>query len=261
MGLRRLCTALGGLALLAAFFVVTAAAAPAATTTANIAMTQRVEHAKLVGHSTFKASPTNLTEGEVKGGAPAAFTDDLNLVRSMAGGAGPASASFPKAAASVKASEASGSSSSQLQEGAAQSVKGLNAFQLASTHGFVVEPPDQGLCAGNGFVVEMVNLNLQVFNADLTAASGPMVLETFFNETLAFGAGGGDVTIQGDPRCYWDANTHRWFLSQLVLDLSNNTSRFDLAVSTTSDPLGSFNLYSLDNTDNGRQPRCDLHLH
>jgi hypothetical protein len=253
----RLCTGLGGLALIASLLVVTAAGTPAATTASsvtNILKSQRVEHAKLVGHSAYKPSATNLAEGVLRSGAPAAFTDDLNLVRSLTGATGPGTApgssSFPKAAAKGSVPQESSGSSNDSQDGAVQTAKGLNAHDLAVTHGFIAEPPDQGLCAGNGFVVEMVNLNLQVFNANLEALSGPMVLETFFNEGIAFGAAGGDVTIQGDPRCYWDANTQRWFLSNLVLDLSTNTAWFDIAVSTTSNPLGDFNVYSLDNTDN-----------
>ncbi|MGH7761738.1 MAG: hypothetical protein ACREOY_10050, partial [Candidatus Dormibacteraceae bacterium] len=218
---------------------------------------QRLEHASKVGHTAYKPSAANLTEGVLKSGAPAAFTDDLNLVRGQTGAAGPGttagSTSFPQNAARGSAPNETSGSTNESNDAAVQTAKGLNAFTLAATHGFVVEPPDQGLCAGNGYVVEMVNLNLQVFSDNLTALQAPMVLETFFNEVLAFAAG--DVTIQGDPRCYWDANTHRWFLSQLVLDLTHNTSRFDLAVSTTSSPLGDFNLYSLDNTDNSN-PGC-----
>ncbi len=257
MRLTRLFTGLGGLALIASLFVVTAAGTPAATTTAgvaNILKSQRIEKAKLVGHTAYKPSATNLTEGTLRSGAPAAFTDDLNLVRSLTGAQGPGttpgSVSFPQGAAKGSVPHESSNSSNDSQDGAVQTAKGLNAHDLAVTHGFAVEPPDQGLCAGNGFVVEMVNLNLQVFNPNLEPLSGPMVLETFFGETVAFGFGGADVTIQGDPRCYWDANTQRWFLSNLVLDLSTNTAWFDIAVSATSSPLGGFNLYSLDNTDN-----------
>ncbi|MDQ2944074.1 MAG: hypothetical protein M3R21_10460, partial [Candidatus Dormibacteraeota bacterium] len=47
-----------------------------------------------------------------------------------------------------------------------------------------------------------------------------------------------------------DANTQRWFVSQLFLNLDKNTARFDLAVSTTSSPLGDYNVYLVDNTDN-----------
>jgi hypothetical protein len=258
MRVKRLITAFGGLALVAGLFVFTAAGTAAATSTASISKSH-LAHASKVGQTAYKPSAANLTEGVLKSGAPAAFTDDLNLVRAMTGAAGPGttsgSATFPQNAARGSAPSETGGSNNESNDAAVQTAKGLNAFNLAATHGFVAEPPDQGLCAGNGFVVEMVNLNLQVFNDNLTALEAPMVLETFFNETLAFGAGGADVTIQGDPRCYWDANTHRWFLSQLVLDLSNNTSRFDLAVSTTSNPLGDFNLYTLSNTDNAN-PGC-----
>jgi hypothetical protein len=259
MRLKRLFTAFGGLALVAGLFVFTAAGTSAATTTTNISKSQRLEHASKVGHTAYKPSAANLSEGMLKSGAPAAFTDDLNLVRAQTGAMGPGttagSTSFPQNAARGSAPNETAGSTGESKDAAVQTAKGLNAFTLAATHGFVAEPPDQGLCAGNGYVVEMVNLNLQVFNANLTALQAPMVLETFFNEGLAFGAAGPPVTIQGDPRCYWDANTQRWFLSQLVLDLSNNTSRFDLAVSTTPSPLGDFNLYTLDNTDNSN-PGC-----
>ncbi len=248
MRLRRLGTTLTGIVVLVGLFVVTAAATPAATSSANIAKGQRIGHAVLVGHTAFASSPTNLAEGNTKSGAPAAFTDDPALVRSMTG-SGQVSSGFPQNAASASAG-GSTSASTDAQDGVAQSVKGLNAHDLAITHGFVAEPPDQGLCAGNGFVIEMTNLNLKIFDANLNAVSGPMVLETFFGDGLAFGASGGDVTIQGDPRCYWDAGTHRWFLSQLVLDLSNNTGQFQIAVSTTSNPSGTYNLYALDDTDN-----------
>jgi hypothetical protein len=104
-------------------------------------------------------------------------------------------------------------------------------------------------------VIEMVNLNLQVFNANLTAVSGPIVLETFFGQPLAFGVQGGDVLVQGDPRCYYDAGSNRWFLTQLVIDLTTGTSIFQVAVSHSGNPLGNYNIYELDNTDKGN-PGC-----
>ncbi|HYM96577.1 MAG TPA: hypothetical protein VET26_04700, partial [Candidatus Sulfotelmatobacter sp.] len=210
-------------------------------------------HVALVGHTAFKAGPTGLTEGNLPGGAPAAFTDDPNLVRSVVGGG--AASSFPQNSAATTPVGTGTQQSGDARGGVAKSIKGLNAFDLAATHGFVVEPPDQGLCAGNGFVIEMVNLNLKVFDANLNALSGPVVLETFFGDGLAFGVGGSDGTIQGDPRCYWDAGTQRWFLSQLVVDLSTNSANFQIAVSTSSNPLGSYNLYSMDTTDTSN-PGC-----
>src|SRR5438132_3715277 len=45
--------------------------------------------------------------------------------------------------------------------------EGLNHYQQRFSRGgnqFSVEPPDQGMCAGNGYVVEAVNQVLNVFN-------------------------------------------------------------------------------------------------
>ena len=47
--------------------------------------------------------------------------------------------------------------------------EGLNFYQQRYSHGgnqFSVEPPDQGMCVGNGYVLEAVNDVLNVFNAD-----------------------------------------------------------------------------------------------
>ena len=48
------------------------------------------------------------------------------------------------------------------------SFEGLNFFQQRFARGgnqFSVEPPDQGLCVGNGYIVEAVNDVLNVYNA------------------------------------------------------------------------------------------------
>ena len=229
------------------------AAPTAASSGSSSVQAQHLGKAKLVGHSTVTAGATNLVEGNTASGAPAAFTDDPALVRSTLAGSRVAGG-FSRSAASKVLSAAS-HQSGDAQEGAATSIKGLNAHDLAVTHGFVAEPPDQGLCANSSNVIEMTNLNLKVYNSNLEALTGPVVLETFFGDNIAFGVAGGDVTIQGDPRCIWDAGSGRWYLSQLLLDLNNSTSAFQVAVSTTSNPLGTYNLYSLDNTDS-ENPNC-----
>jgi hypothetical protein len=239
----KLLTGLASASLLSGLFVMTAVAAvPAAAATT----TQRLEQATLVGSTVFKPSAANLTVGLTSAGVPAAYTDDSFRTNDNHANANINAVSGPAAAAlTPKVSAAADPSTGDVQ-----SVKGLNAFSQGTTHGFDVEPPDQGLCAGNGYVIEMVNLVLQVYNANLHPVSGPEALETFFGQPLAFGFAGGDITVQGDPRCYWDQATHRWFLSQLDLDETAGTSQFMLAVSQTSSPVGGFNLYSLDNTDN-----------
>src|SRR5262249_54975448 len=68
------------------------------------------------------------------------------------------------------------------------SFAGLNFNQQRFANGgnqFSVEPPDQGMCAGNGFVVESVNDVLRVFHTDGTAATGVMDLNTFYGYPAA----------------------------------------------------------------------------
>ena len=54
--------------------------------------------------------------------------------------------------------------------------EGLNHYQQRYSRGgnqFSVEPPDQGMCVGNGYVVEAVNDVLNVFDAATGASALP----------------------------------------------------------------------------------------
>jgi hypothetical protein len=149
--------------------------------------------------------------------------------------------------------------------GAAKGVKGTNSYDQEVAHGaysYDVEPPDQGLCAGNGWIIDPVNMAVRMYNEGTLAQSGTaMALEDIFGETYAFGFNGGDNQVEGDVRCYWDQDTSRWFMSQLVLDLSNGTTEnptgtdrgyFEVAVSSSSNPSTSeWAVYKFDVTDDG----------
>jgi hypothetical protein len=218
-----------------------AATASAASTTAPAAANpgqSHTDHARFERVTTFQSSPAAGSSSSAFFSTDARMNSDLP----KDGMPGPAAGSVPTATATQ--TETSGGSQ-------ATSAFGLNAADLSRTHGFVVEPPDQGLCAGNGYVLEAVNLNLKVFTqANFSGVGQTMALETFFGLPLAFGVTPGtDFTIQGDPKCYFDPATQRWFISQLDLDFSNNTSHIFLAVSHSSNPTGSYNIYSIDNTD------------
>jgi hypothetical protein len=156
--------------------------------------------------------------------------------------------------------------------------EGLNHYQQRYARGgnqFSVEPPDQGLCVGNGYVVEAVNDVLNVFNTsgqsvlpDNTAANvvggfprdvnHAVDLNSFFGYAPAInrttGIRGQFVT---DPSCLYDAATQRFFLVVLTLEVNPTTGAFttqnhiDIAVSQTSDPTGSWNIYRLDVTNDG----------
>ena len=100
-------------------------------------------------------------------------------------------------------------------KGGATSVKGLNAVDSAehtTNPNNNVEPPDQGLCAGNGSVVETNNIGeVLVFNTALKRQSAPISLDTIMGLTgLGWSSG-------GDPSCLYDsANGGHWFFTEIV---------------------------------------------
>jgi hypothetical protein len=160
--------------------------------------------------------------------------------------------------------------------------EGLNHYQQRYSRGgnqFSVEPPDQGLCAGNGYVVEVVNDVFNVYSAatgrsllpDNTATNivagfprnvdNAVDLNSFYGYAPAInrttGVRGEFVT---DPSCMFDAQTQRFFVVSLTLDPQVNgpcqgvfscTNHLDLAVSQTSDPTGGWNIYRMDVTNDG----------
>jgi hypothetical protein len=155
--------------------------------------------------------------------------------------------------------------------------EGLNLFQQRYARGgnqFTVEPPDQGMCAGNGYVVEAVNDVLNVYDTagnsvlpDNTATNivagfptdvGHAVdLNSFYGYPPAVnrstGVRGQFVT---DPSCLYDAATQRFFVVVLTLEARPNGSftgvnHLDVAVSNTANPTGAWNVYRLDVTNDG----------
>jgi len=144
---------------------------------------------------------------------------------------------------------------------------GLNLHDQRYANGgnqFSVEPPDQGLCAGNGFVMESVNDVLAIYDNGGNKLVGPVDLNTFYGYPAAInrgtGAYGPEIT---DPSCYYDAQTQRWFQVVLTIDRVGTTSflagtnHLDIAVSTTSNPTGSWNIYRLPVQNNGTQGTPD----
>ncbi|HKC19395.1 MAG TPA: hypothetical protein VKE27_07145, partial [Candidatus Dormibacteraeota bacterium] len=228
----------------------TPASASSASSATGLGPGQTLGKAQLVHQSKPANGRTDLRVGD---SSTSAITDDPVLDRALAGVPQNVNAEFPRNSASSTKSSSTGNAT--VQQGTAKSVKGLNAFDLGKTHGFGVEPPDQGLCANDSFIVEMTNLNIKVFNSDLSAASGPIVLETFFGDPIDGPQRNGSFLVEGDPRCVWDPGTQRWFLSQLVIDIVRGTSVFQVAASTSADPMGTFNIYTFDNTDRSN-PGC-----
>jgi hypothetical protein len=147
------------------------------------------------------------------------------------------------------------------------SMDGLNLFNQRFANGgnqFTVEPPDQALCAGNGYVLESVNDVLRVYDANGTAVVGVTDLNTFYGYPAAINRSnlhfGPSIT---DPVCLFDAQTQRWFHVVLTLDRVgtssnlNGNNHFDIAVSNTASPLGSWTIYSVPAQNNGSQGTPD----
>jgi hypothetical protein len=162
--------------------------------------------------------------------------------------------------------------------------EGLNHYQQRYTRGgnqFSLEPPDQGLCVGNGYVVEVVN---DVFNVYSPATGASLLpdntatnvvsgfprnvnhavdLNSFFgyapavNRSVASGQPNHYGPFVTDPSCLYDIATQRFFLVVLTLEVNSTTGGFthpnhlDLAVSQTSDPTGGWNIYRIDVTNDG----------
>jgi len=80
--------------------------------------------------------------------------------------------------------------------GGAASVKGINAVDSATHTANIfkdVEPPDQGLCAGNGSVVEANNIGeILIFNQALKRASPVISLDRVMGLTKLHWSSGGD---------------------------------------------------------------------
>jgi hypothetical protein len=157
--------------------------------------------------------------------------------------------------------------------------EGLNHYQQRFARGgnqFSLEPPDQGLCVGNGYVVEAVNDVLNIFNTsgqsvlpDNTATnivSGfprnvnhAVDLNSFYGYAPAIDRAHGNVRGQfvTDPSCLYDAATQRFFVVVLTLEVVPTTGAFttvnhlDIAVSQTSNPTSSWNIYRTDVTNDG----------
>ena len=121
---------------------------------------------------------------------------------------------------------------------------------------FSLEPPDQGLCVGNGFVLETINDVLAVYKANGTMVAGPTALNAFLGYAPSIDRTnhvyGPFVT---DPKCYFDAGTQRWYHTDLTLDVNpttgadTGTTHVDIAVSQTSDPTGAWTVFHLDTTN------------
>jgi hypothetical protein len=140
-----------------------------------------------------------------------------------------------------------------------------------SGNSFSLEPPDQGLCVGNGMVVEAVNNVFSIYTTGGQKVSGTESFAPFFNNgapeivrhpdgTATFGP------FMSDPKCYYDPDLGRFFMTELQLGLDPDTGDFtgdsfeDIAVSKTSTPTtnaADWFLYRINVRNDGTQGTPD----
>jgi hypothetical protein len=111
---------------------------------------------------------------------------------------------------------------------------------------------------GQGDIVESVNLAVRVYSTDGTPLTPAVPLNQFVGaapETVGGNAPFGPFL--SDPKCYYDPDTGRWFLTVLAIALDPTTAAFGssawqyVAVSDTSDPAASWSIYSFSTIDDG----------
>ena len=129
---------------------------------------------------------------------------------------------------------------------------------------FSLEPPDQGLCVGNGFVLETVNTALSIYSTSGTLLKPATALSQFFQLTPEIIRGVNPVfgDFTSDPRCLFDAASNRWFLTLLQIGVNPKSGAFVaqssllVAVSQTGDPTGAWNISRVDTTNHGGTCPC-----
>ena len=176
----------------------------------------------------------------------------------------------PSAAGSAAAAAASGLAVPNVTptavvttSGATSSFSGLNLYQeryvASAGNQFTVTPPDQGLCVGNGFVMESLNDVVRVWTTGGRPLTDPIGLNAFYGYPYEINrttfARGPEPT---DPSCYYDQQYGRWINVALTLEVDQSGAltgfnHLDIAVSATSSPIAGWTYYHIPVQDDGTQ--------
>lgn len=133
---------------------------------------------------------------------------------------------------------------------------------------FTLEPPDQALCVGNGYVLEGVNTAFRVYDTHGNPLTSPVAYTQFFGVQPEINRVTGVVgDFVSDPKCNFDVATQRWFMTMLQIDppglcqfgpplpavvpCPGSRAHTFISVSQTSNPTGAWKLFAIDATDDG----------
>ncbi|MDX1652857.1 MAG: T9SS type A sorting domain-containing protein [Brumimicrobium sp.] len=90
-------------------------------------------------------------------------------------------------------------------------------------------PPDPSGAVSPDYYVQAVNTAYRVYNKDGTSSSGAMALNTLWPGS----------NNSGDPIVMWDRHAEKFVITQF----QTGSNKILFAISTTTDPLGTFHLY------------------
>ncbi len=210
------------------------------------------------GRQTAQAAGSATTYTSSKGSIKVAGTGDLtktgpSATQSQDGKVVPMR-TVPKAGVSAHASSVGRPSAKGVPFAAGrllQNFDGVNAIQSRSVNQFNVEPPDEALAVGNGYVMNAVNEAFIIYNTSGSIVAGPVNIANFVGEPSAFVNG----TTTSDPRAYYDKATNTWFLVIWSYDNGSvsgvQSSSIHVAVNTSGNPLTKWTLYNIDTTNAG----------
>ncbi len=116
---------------------------------------------------------------------------------------------------------------------------GLTGFSMTGA------PPDSTMAVGPSHIIAWVNSQFAIFDK-----TGTVVAPPANGSTLFAGMGGlCETTNRGDPILQYDRMANRWVLSQFAFNVSAGNAVAPylqcIAVSTTNNPLGTWNRYSI----------------
>lgn len=151
---------------------------------------------------------------------------------------------------------------------ASKVIEGLTLKDQRDSNGgnsFSLEPPDQALCVGPTMVIEGVNNVFATYSRAGTKKSGPQSYSPFWSKLPEI-----DRTktppVYGpffsDPKCYYDPELGRFFMTELHLGTNPTTGDFtgdsfvNIAVSKTGTPSvsrGDWYMYELNVRNDGTQ--------
>jgi hypothetical protein len=103
-----------------------------------------------------------------------------------------------------------------------------------------VYPPDTEGDVGSDYYFQMINLAFAIWDKQGNLLYGPVDNSTLWDGFIGPWTG----TNDGDPIVLYDELADRWIASQFAINTSNGTYWQLVAVSSTSDPLGSYNRYA-----------------